>query len=139
VILLNIEGGIMEYTYIIETIRKVIKEKDSDFPYDCCHHASVVFYKILEYIGIKSSVIYGYWHGFDHFWNKINDDIIDITLDQFDNFYGVVSKEYYKEWYQIKNEENLDYLNDINDDDGIIEDYNDSIKKCLKILGFCTN
>ncbi|QCF28040.1 hypothetical protein [Hydrocarboniclastica marina] len=55
-----------------------------DFPKGCCGYASVVLSKILELYDIKGvtyelAIVEGAFHG----WLEVNEQVIDITGDQF--------------------------------------------------------
>lgn len=132
----------MNHNFVIDIVRQIMKEKYNNFPYDCCHESSIIFTKVLKHLGIQSDIYYGKYKGIYHFWNKVNDNVIDLTLDQFDNFYGLINNNYYKKWYDGEIE-NIEWLEDPNEiklnEDGYIQDINNTVKLCLKKLLFRGN
>ncbi|MDD4779141.1 MAG: hypothetical protein PHT02_00860 [Tissierellia bacterium] len=120
---------------IINMVRNILKEKYSDFPMSCCHEASIIFKNVLDEFKIKSEIYEGCFEHCEHYWNKINDKIVDLTIDQFGDYeYGFVNQSYYNKYkghiYDMSwfyNEEEIE-----DEEDGYIEDINKTIKNCIR-------
>ena len=121
----------------IKVVRQYMKEKYKSFPYDYCHETSILFKYLLDELEINCEVIEGKWNDFDHFWNKVNGTIIDLTIDQFDKVkYGFVNQEYYKKWYYERGKCDLSWIDDIQneEDDEYRDGLKQSAKECFKKL-----
>jgi len=108
-----------------------MKEKYKTFPYDYCHETSILFKYLLDELEINCEVYEGKWHGFDHFWNKVDCGVIDLTIDQFDHInYGFINQEYYKEWYYERGLCDLSWIDNIRDEED--NKYRNKIKQSMK-------
>ena len=102
--------------YYVDEIRNAIKTENelSEFNGYCDIAAFIFEYIFCNYHSLNAVMISGVVETADerkgHYWNKLNDQIIDLTADQFGLEYGVISKDDFDEFYIGSKETNI--LND---------------------------
>lgn len=91
----------------IDIVRDALNNMDgyclkNDFT-DWCEGSSMLIYYIADkYMQIskdKNKIIYGQFKGEPHFWNVINDEIYDATIDQFGD-YNIYDVSLYINYYE---------------------------------------
>lgn len=97
--------------YLIDITREVLNHSEaeylrSDFT-GWCEGASAIMYYILTNYTLERDVhiISGTFDGQGHEWIKVNDEIIDATVDQFGDEYSIYSTLLYQDLYKEESED----------------------------------
>lgn len=107
---------------IRKAMNSIIQEINGDFT-DWCELGTMLMFRLVRDTipTLKNEVAVGWYKGSGHFWNIIDGEIIDTTVDQFGKIKpGVINKKWIKN-YKIKNikileeEDSLHMTDDIYD------------------------
>lgn len=93
---LNLKNELNKLTDKIRTaMNSAIPEIQNNFE-GWCELASMTLYRVIrEYLpDLENNLIEGTFNGLGHFWNVIDNTIVDITIDQFGNYnVGVIDNK----------------------------------------------
>ncbi|HCL4447267.1 TPA: hypothetical protein N2D16_002872 [Clostridium botulinum] len=99
-----------------KTLNSMIEEINEDFT-GWCELTSMMMYRIIKenFPNIKENkIVEGRFKNEGHYWNIIDDVIVDLTIDQFGRYkIGIINKRWLKNYkiIKVKNYSDFDFNN----------------------------